>query len=115
MPQLFSKTKNQILLTDLKIAKNFTDRGIGLIGTQQLTDQQGLWIFSCNWIHTFFMSISIDCIFLDKNMRVCDLKSNLTPWKVAAPVWRADSVIEIKAGLVEQLKISIGEELYVGT
>ena len=114
MSQLSNKTTGQLLVPELRVADSMIKRVVGLLGTQSLDFNEGLWIKSCNSIHTYFMKYPIDCVFLDKTLKVVSIKSNVNPWKIVAPQWGATSVIELKAGSIEKLKISEGEQLHVG-
>ena len=113
MAQLLNKSKNLNLLENLKVATGFLSRFRGLIGCKELTDQSGIWFPNCNWIHTFFMSIVIDVIYLDKNMKVHKLEKNLKPWKIPFPVFQARSVIETKAGFITHDRVEVGDILDV--
>lgn len=114
MAKLINKSKTITLIEELSIAKSFASRAKGLIGTKTLNTKQGLWFPKCNWIHTFFMSMPIDVIYLDKTMTVKKLEKNLKPWKLAAPVFKADSVVEVSAGFINQTNIEVGDHLDVG-
>ena len=115
MAQLFNKSKKLSLLEDLRVATDFCSRVKGLIGCKQLASGSGIWFPQCNWIHTFFMSVAIDVIYLDRNMKVYRLKKNLKPWKIPFPVFRARSVVETKAGFIKNHLVEIGDVLDVGT
>lgn len=115
MATLMNQDKSKLLLSDLKVASDFWSRTKGLLGTKTLAEGQGLWIHQCNSIHTFFMKYSIDCIFVDKNMQIKAIKKDIQPGRMTLPIWSASSVIEVRAGLVDQLQISEGDHLYVGT
>jgi uncharacterized membrane protein (UPF0127 family) len=114
METLQSKSRNQELVKNLRVASQMWSRMKGLLGTQELPEGQALWIHQCNSIHTFFMNYTIDCVFLDKKMKVVSLVENVVPWRMVMPKWGADSVVELPAGQIAKLKIQIGEELYVG-
>jgi uncharacterized membrane protein (UPF0127 family) len=105
---------NQVLLEDLRIAKSFWSRTRGLLGTSSLGDAEGLWIDPCNSIHTFFMKYPIDCVFVDRAMQVKALKASVLPGRLVLPIWGARSVIEMKAGKIQKLGLSLGDQLYVG-
>lgn len=115
MAILVNKTKNQELINRLKVATSFRTRAQGLIGTHALPVNEGIWFPGTNWIHTFFMSIPIDVIYLDKSMRVKKLDTNLQPWRLPAPVFKANSVVEVAAGFIEQHNIQLGDQLHVGS
>lgn len=114
MPSLVSRSQNKILLDDLRVASGFWDRLKGLLGTTSLGATQGLWIHSCNSIHTYFMKYTIDCVFLDSRLKVHSIVSNVRPGRVVWPQWGAVSVIEMKDGQANVLGIKIGDELDVG-
>ncbi len=111
---LENRTKNITISSQLEIADGFWSRGIGLMGRKSLLDQQGLWIHRCNSIHTCFMNFAIDCIFVDRTLKVKSLKREVRPWRLVLPVWSASSVFELPAGTISRLGIQEGDELYVG-
>lgn len=114
MAKLSSLTKQNLLLGDLEVARGFFERGRGLLGRAGLREDQALWIHRCNSIHTFFMKFSIDCVFIDRDLKVAAIYEDVAPWRVVWPVWGASSVIEMAAGSARRLRIQVGEELHVG-
>jgi uncharacterized membrane protein (UPF0127 family) len=114
LPVLILKnTQGQVLLPRLHVASRFKDRAIGLLGQQVLDSNSGLWIHSCNSIHTFFMKFSIDCIFVDRSMKIQKIACNVKPWRLLLPVWKSQTVIEVAAGTALQLKLKEGDTLNV--
>lgn len=114
MAKLMNKTTNQTLIPDLEVARTFLSRGKGLLGREGLAPGQALWIHQCNSIHTCFMKFSIDCVFVDKNLRVKAIRQDVRPWRMVLPVWGAASVIEMASGNIRELNINVGDQLYVG-
>ncbi|MGZ3775267.1 MAG: DUF192 domain-containing protein [Pseudobdellovibrionaceae bacterium] len=114
MATLMNKTTNEVLISHLEIAQTFATRGKGLLGRTFLESHHALWIHRCNSIHTFFMKFSIDCVFVDKNLKVKALYEDIHPWKLVWPVWGATSVIEMASGSIGKMKIKVGDQLYVG-
>jgi len=114
MAVLKSETKNQQLISDLKVATSFWARGKGLLGLKSLGREEALWIHRCNSIHTFFMKFTIDCVFLDKKMRIKAIYSDVKPNRLIWPVFGARSVIELPAGRAKELNLQPGEQLHVG-
>jgi hypothetical protein len=112
---LRSETRNLQLLSDLKVANTFWTRGKGLLGVKALGPEQALWITQGNSIHTFFMKMPIDCVFLDKKLRIKKIISNIPPHRLVLPVWGARSVVELSKGRAAELKLEVGEQLHVGT
>lgn len=115
MAVLGNKSTNVKLVENLEVAKTFWSRGKGLLGRKVLAQDQALWIHRCNSIHTCFMQFSIDCVFVDKNLKVKAIYQDVKPWRLVSPVWGASSVIEMASGTSSKLKISVGDQLYVGT
>lgn len=115
MAVLTRQSSNEILLSDLRIARSMFSRLKGLLGTASLAENQGLWIHRCNSIHTFFMNYAIDCVFLDRNLVVRSIKSDVKPWKMIWPQWKATTVVEMKSGQAVQLNLKLGDQLHVGT
>ena len=111
--KLIRPAQNQILVENLVEAKSLRQRLQGLLGRTELKPNEGLWITSCNSIHTFFMKFSIDAIFVDKNFRVCSLYHSLPPWRITKMVCGANSVIELAAGTAKEKMIQVGETLHV--
>ena len=114
MTKLKNKNTNSILVPELRIAESFWTRMKGLLGSQTLPEQQALWIPKCNSIHTYFMKYAIDCVFVDANLKIVSIKENIKPGSLVWPQRYADSVFELPAGKTSSLKLSLGDELYVG-
>ncbi|QDK39608.1 DUF192 domain-containing protein [Bdellovibrio sp. NC01] len=114
MAVLQNKSTNVNLVPNLEVAKTFWSRGKGLLGRKNLSEDAALWIHQCNSIHTCFMQFSIDCVFVDKNLKVKAIYKDVKPWRMVFPVWGASSVIEMAAGTSSKLNISVGDQLYVG-
>ncbi|MBO9667429.1 MAG: DUF192 domain-containing protein [Bdellovibrio sp.] len=114
MKVLENTTTQSKLIPNLEVATTFWTRGKGLLGRGSLPEDQALWIWHCNSIHTFFMKFAIDCVFVDKNLKVKAIYKDVKPWRLVLPVWGAKSVIEMASGTSSKLKISVGDQLNVG-
>lgn len=85
----------------------------GLLGREGLEPGEGLLLESCGSVHTCFMRLPIDAVFLDGERRVLRVRSELRPWRLAsAPGARA--VLELAAGEAERRGVAAGEQLCVG-
>jgi uncharacterized membrane protein (UPF0127 family) len=109
------KNSQEVLFAKMTIADSFFLRVKGLLGKKDLTKDEALWIHKCNSIHTFGMKFALDCIFLDKNLVVKQLRKNIKPQRLVLPIWGADSVIECKSGTLDQFNLKPGDQLYVST
>jgi uncharacterized membrane protein (UPF0127 family) len=79
------------------VADSFLTRGKGLLGRRALDPDEGLLIKPCSSIHMFFMRFPIDAVFLDRDLRVLKVASQLKPWRMAAKRG-AKVVLEFGAG-----------------
>jgi uncharacterized membrane protein (UPF0127 family) len=107
--QLLRSDSEQVLVPQLFVAKKFFDRAWGLLGQSSFEQNKGLWIHRCSSIHTFFMKIPIDAVFVDRQLKVVGIYENLKPFRMTTWVWKSDSVIELPSGSVQRLKIHRGE------
>lgn len=97
-----SKIKRTILAT------SFTQRLFGLMGKRSLPVGD-VWIFPrCRSIHTFFMRMAIDVVFLDAHHGVLGLEKGVRPWRIVRGPKGTVSVLEAGAGW---LKAERGERL----
>lgn len=111
--KLVLSSNQQVLCSKIRVADNFVSRTVGLIGTKKL-DQEGLFIPRCNWIHTFFMSLSIDVVYVDRKGSIRKIDHALKPWRVGKPVWSATDVVELPAGFAALKDLKVGDTLHVG-
>ncbi len=73
-------------------------RFMGLMGRSELPFGAGLHIVPCNSIHTFFMRIPIDVVFLDRELEVVEVLPAMPPWRMSRVYFGAHSVLELPAG-----------------
>lgn len=114
MASLSSKTRSLTLFDRLSVADRFGARARGLLGRAGLAADEALWINPCNGIHTFFMMFPIDCVFVDRDLRIKKIFSHVRPWRIIPIVWGARSVFEMPSGAADRLGLRVGEELHVG-
>lgn len=116
MARLYKTSQNQgaeLLLDKLEVAESFWSRGWGLLGRKALEANEALWILRCNNIHTWFMRVKIDCIFIDKRMEIQKIVSEVPAFRFVGPFWKSNSVIETNAGFAKEKKLKVGDQLYV--
>jgi uncharacterized protein len=92
------------------VAASAWARTKGLLGRRDLPTDEGLLIKPCSSIHMFFMRFPIDAVFVDKEMRVVRVVSDLKPWRIA---WSRGSkaVIEMAAGEAARRGLQVGDSL----
>jgi uncharacterized membrane protein (UPF0127 family) len=93
-----------------EMADTFLSRGKGLLGRRALDAGEGVLIKPCSSIHMFFMRFPIDAVFLDRDLRVLKVVSDLKPWRMAAKRG-AKAVLEFGAGEAARVGLEPGVRL----
>jgi uncharacterized membrane protein (UPF0127 family) len=96
---------------EVAVADNPWRRFVGLMGRRDLPEGAGLYLRPCSSIHMFFMRISIDAVFLDKDGVVVRIYPSLRPWRVTRVVRKAKSCIELPAGTLAANGVQVGDRL----
>jgi uncharacterized membrane protein (UPF0127 family) len=107
---LYRESDMSCLVPRMCRAETAWERMRGLLGRQPLWVDQGLWIDSCSMVHTVGMSYAIDLLFLSYQGSVVKLVRSVPPWRCVG-AFGAQSTIEICAGTVDHLQISLGDSV----
>jgi uncharacterized membrane protein (UPF0127 family) len=109
------KVDGPIFADQIRVASNLWTQLKGLIGTKNLTPNEGLWFPGTNSIHMWFMSIPIDALFLSKPdqngyRRVVGLRHNMRPWRnIVWWVRGANGCLELPTGILAQAGLQKGD------
>lgn len=95
--------KNELISNNIKIADTFKTRLIGLLGKDKLYNE-GLLLVDCSSIHCLFMKITIDVVYLSKDMRVL-YKETIKPWKVGKIVKETKHILELPENAARNIEI----------
>lgn len=109
----FNQTQNVLVAGQVRPATTFFTRLRGLLGTGQLARDEGLYIKPCSAIHMIGMKYAIDAIFFDDQLNVVGTESNIPPGKLLVQFKGATSVLELKAGTIEDCKVQVGDTFLV--
>jgi uncharacterized protein len=85
----------------------------GLLGRRDLPSGEGILLQPASSVHMAFMRFPIDAVFLDRDLRVVKIASDLKPWR-AAGRRGAKAVLEIPAGEAGRRGLSVGDRLVAG-
>ena len=96
----------------VEIADRARGRMRGLLGRESLGSGEGMLLQPAPSIHTAFMRFAIDAVFLDGTLQVKKVVEGLRPWRIAS-AHRAWAVLELAAGEVARLGITVGDQLGV--
>ena len=84
----------------------------GMIGRRFAPGKLDAMIFpNCNAVHSMWMSIPLDLLFLDAERKVAGLKRNFRPWGMPVRCAKAGTTIELPVGTIDAYHIEIGDHI----
>jgi len=95
------------------LAETALTRMRGLLGRRDLPSGEGILLKPASSVHMAFMRFPIDAVFLDRDLRVVKVASELRPWR-AAGSRGANAVLEISAGEAGRRGLTVGDRLIAG-
>lgn len=101
-------TKNNVIAHKIVIAEGFARRATGMIG-KSFDSFDAMVFYRCKSIHTIFMSMKIDVLFVDSENIICEIRERLLPWKPLVRCSKATTVIELPSGRVEKVGAEVGD------
>jgi len=113
MLRVDNATRGVTLVDKGSVADSYFKRLKGLIGVRHLPIGDGLLITPCKDIHTHFMSIPIDVLYVDANNRVVGIDADMKRWRFGRRRSKSRFVIELPSGTVARTGCMIGDELVV--
>jgi uncharacterized membrane protein (UPF0127 family) len=113
--QAFNLTRQAYLATALAVADTHWTRLRGLLGlaSSDFRNGSGLWIVPCHGVHTLGMGFPIDVIYLDRDMTVIHIESDLQPWRFAPVRPKAASVLEVPRLMAAETKTALGDTIEI--
>jgi uncharacterized membrane protein (UPF0127 family) len=111
--RIVNQARGRVLAESGELARSFLARGRGLMGRGPLTEGYALIIYPEWSIHTLFMRIPIDVLFVDRADCVVGLRESMPPWRPYAGVApsRGRYVIEMPAGVIAATGTAVGDQL----
>ena len=109
--QIRNRTRGTELARRAEVADGWLTRLRGLMGRRRLAAGEGMVIYPCSSIHTFFMAFPIDVAFVDREHRVVKAVPAVRPWRVGPVARGARYVVELPAGTLLASRTSPGDEL----
>ena len=94
-----------------RLANRFWSRLIGLLSRSRLSVGEGLVLAPGNAIHTLFMRMAIDVIFVDKNGEVTKTAVNVRPFRMVMCPLRTRYTLELPVGVIEQTGTAVGDRI----
>ena len=104
--------KNRIIVSKTKIYDNIFLKALGLMFSRPLNDKCLVLRFKSEKIrplHMFFVLYAIDVLFLDKDLRVVEIKENFKPFSFYFPKNKAMFIIEVPLSIAKKASVEIGD------
>jgi uncharacterized protein len=113
--QAFNQTRQAYLATALAVADTHWTRLRGLLGLAvgDFRNGNGLWIVPCHGVHTLGMGFPIDVVYLNREMKVILVQSQLQPWRFAPVRAQATSVLELPCHTVAETGTVVGDRIEI--
>jgi len=110
---VINSTRQTLLASDMEVAETGWQRMKGLIGrsARDFCKGKGLWLLSCEGIHTIGMAFPIDVAYLDSDNRVVHTYQNLRRFRVGKVKRSVKSVLELPAGVIAESRTEVGDLL----
>lgn len=94
----------------IELARTPCARLRGWLGRRAAPPGAGLWLVPCDAVHTIGMRFALDLVFIDAAGRVLRIDHRVAPWRMRVCIG-AFSVIELSAGMAEDIGLAAGDEL----
>lgn len=99
--RLTSRTTGQTVVAQLWIADSFFSRLAGLQFRRTLPPDAGLLLVPCNSVHTCFLRLALDVVFLDRQGVVLAVRRNVRPWRLTLGPRNGYATLELAAGTTQ--------------
>ena len=113
MLRIENLTRSTTLVEQGRVADNFFTKFRGLMGVPHLPAGDGLLIAGCNSVHTHFMRMPIDILYIDNDNRVVDIDPNMGTWRICRTRKAASSVVELPSGTTARTNCTVGDQLLI--
>ncbi|MEK6727828.1 MAG: DUF192 domain-containing protein [Candidatus Omnitrophota bacterium] len=107
--QIINNTKNTVLAENAAVADTILKRMKGLLGRKDFKEGEALILKPCNSVHTFFMSLPIDVVFVDSNNKIVKTISVMPPFRLSRIYFKASLAIELPAGTIAKTTTKSGD------
>ena len=108
--RVVNERSGAVLAESLVSAHDSKSRRKGWLGRTSAPLGEAIWILPCEAIHCFFMHFPIDVVFLDRDLRVVQVRRSVKPWRIAV-CWKAESVMEFPEGVIGATTTAVGDKI----
>jgi uncharacterized membrane protein (UPF0127 family) len=104
-------TRGTVLATQARLASSYWSRFWGLMFRRTVEEGGGILLTKSSSIHSFFMFMRFDAIFLDDDGEVKKVVHAMRPWSAALGGRGAKHTLELPAGVAERTATVAGDRL----
>ncbi|HLW52773.1 MAG TPA: DUF192 domain-containing protein [Candidatus Angelobacter sp.] len=108
-----NSTRGTVVGDQVTIADTLLSRVVGLLGKTMLPQGAGLLIHPSQGVHTLGMKFPIDVIFLDRRLRVLEMRRALKPFRMTSLNFTAASVLELPVNAIENSLTEVDDQLAI--
>ena len=108
-------TRNTVLVEQGRVADNFWKKFRGLMGVRQLPPGDGLLITHCDNVHTHFMRMPIDVLYVNRHNCIVGIDPAMKTWRIGRKHAESAYVIELPSGTTMHTQSAIGDQLKIST
>lgn len=119
-----SLSSNRVYSDQIRVANRYLARLRGWMGRRNFAPGEGLLFPHCNSVHTYFMFVPIDVVFLKEAspkgerplvLEVLSLRPQVRPWRpLPLAEWKASYTLELPAGVAQAWGLQTGDRLCIG-
>jgi uncharacterized membrane protein (UPF0127 family) len=95
---VWNSRNGERLGTQVRTVLGFWERLCGLATARYLPLGTGLYLPRCRAVHTHFMRVNLDLLYLDEVGRVLAIRRGVRPWRAPGPVAGTVGILEVPAG-----------------
>ncbi|WP_167568717.1 DUF192 domain-containing protein [Brevibacillus migulae] len=110
---IFHESSQTFLAMRVTSAMTFWKRLLGWMGKRTVRDGEALLLSPCSRIHTCFMKIPIDVLFLDRDSRVVGVLERVKPFQFPPSFRRACMVVELPEGTIARKGVQVFDQLRI--
>jgi uncharacterized protein len=111
-PMIVIYRGQDLILSRVKLARNFWQRLRGLMFYRDFPGIDGLLLYPCNFRHMLWMRFPVDLIYLSREKDVLFRVDVLVPYKFGPWIKDAYYVLEMQAGVCAAKNIKIGDRIW---
>lgn len=104
-------SRNRVLGETVREARSLFSRMKGLLGADDISPGDGLWICPCKSIHSFRMRFVFDALFLGPDRKVLGTYERFRRNRISRVFWSAWGVLELPAGTIGRTGTEVGDEI----